>query len=218
LECFLETAKIALKGRKKKFESILSDGSLQIVEIDGDEFSEYDYGIVVDNSNGAQELNQKLDMLAQAALQNQTLDFSAIMKLYTTKSLAEKQRIIEESERRRREAAERQQQQEMQMQQAQLQQQTQIEQARSEQAQAAHREDNEVKILVAQINAMAEEKRFAMMNHDNDEANTLEREKMAEDARQFDARLKLDSKKQNDDVRIKEKELQVKKASSNKSK
>ena len=34
--------------------------------------------IVVDNSNGAQELNQKLDMLAEAALQNDKLDFSSI--------------------------------------------------------------------------------------------------------------------------------------------
>jgi hypothetical protein len=28
LECFLETAKIALRGKSKKFEYILSDGSL----------------------------------------------------------------------------------------------------------------------------------------------------------------------------------------------
>jgi hypothetical protein len=37
-------------------------------------------------------------MLAQAALQNQTLSFSAIMKLYTSSSLIEKQRMIEEDE------------------------------------------------------------------------------------------------------------------------
>lgn len=68
LEAFLETAKIALKGRSKKFQYLLSDGSIQIMNIDGDEFAEADYGLVVDNSNGLQELQQKLDMLAQAAL------------------------------------------------------------------------------------------------------------------------------------------------------
>ena len=68
LEAFLETAKIALKGRSKKFQYLLSDGSVQIMNIDGDEFAEADYGLVVDNSNGLQELQQKLDMLAQAAL------------------------------------------------------------------------------------------------------------------------------------------------------
>ena len=46
----------------------MSDGSIQIMNIDGDEFAEADYGLVVDNSNGLQELQQKIDMLAQAAL------------------------------------------------------------------------------------------------------------------------------------------------------
>jgi hypothetical protein len=68
LECFLETAKIALKGRSKKFQYILSDMSMKVMDIDGDEFAECDYGLVVDNGNGTQDLNSKLDVLAQAAL------------------------------------------------------------------------------------------------------------------------------------------------------
>ena len=99
MECFLETAKIALRGRSKKFQYILSDNSIRFVDIDGDEFAECDYGLVVDNSNGTQELQQKMDMLAQAALQNQTLNFSTIMKLYNSSSLAEKQRMVERNER-----------------------------------------------------------------------------------------------------------------------
>ena len=99
LECFLETAKIALRGRSKKFQYILSDNSMRVMDIDGDEFAEADYGLVVDNSNALQELQQKMDMLAQAALQNQTLNFSTIMKLYNSSSLAEKQRMVERNER-----------------------------------------------------------------------------------------------------------------------
>ena len=38
-------------------------------------------------------------MLAQAALQNQTLSFSTIMKLYSSTSLIEKQRLVEKDER-----------------------------------------------------------------------------------------------------------------------
>ena len=68
LECFLETAKIALKGNSKKFQYILPSNAIRIIDIDGDEFSDSDYGLVVDNSQGTQELSQKLDMLAQAAL------------------------------------------------------------------------------------------------------------------------------------------------------
>jgi len=55
---------------------------------------------------------------------------------------------------------------------------------------------------------------MAIMNHDNDEANVIEREKLAENARQFDEKLKLDSKKLDidkqkakDDARLKEKQI-----------
>ena len=99
LEAFLETAKIALKGRSKKFQYLLSDMSTRVMDIDGDEFAEADYGLVVDNSNNIQELNNKLDTLAQAALQNQLISFSTMMKLYGSSSLAEKQRMVEKNER-----------------------------------------------------------------------------------------------------------------------
>ena len=77
LECFLETAKIALKGRNKKFQYILPDGSQHIMDLDGDEFAECDYGLVLDNSQGVQELSQNLNALAQIGFQNQTLSLSA---------------------------------------------------------------------------------------------------------------------------------------------
>jgi len=51
LECFIETAKIACKGRNKKFQYILDDKSIKVMDIDGDDFAENDYGLVVDNSN-----------------------------------------------------------------------------------------------------------------------------------------------------------------------
>ena len=206
LECLLETAKIALKGRKKKFEFILEDGSKQIEEIDGDEFAECDYGIVVDNSNGAQELNSKLEVLTQAGIQN-GMPFSTVMKIYTTKSLAEKQRIVEQDEKRRQEQQEKQQQMEYQLKQQQMQLNAQTAQQAQQLQYQMHQEDNQTKVLVAQINSVAEADRLALMNHDNDEANTLEREKIAENARQFDERLKLDAQKAKDDVRIKEKQI-----------
>ena len=86
------------------------------MEIDGDEFAEADYGLVVDSSNGVQELNSKLDTLAQAALQNQTLSFSTIMKLFSSSSLAEKQRLVEKDERNIQERQAQAQQQQLQVQ------------------------------------------------------------------------------------------------------
>ena len=211
LECLLETAKIAFKGRKVKFEYILSDGSKQIIEVDGDEFAECDYGLVVDNSNGAVELNQKLDTLAQAGLQNGLIDFSTMMKMFTTTSMAEKQRIVEACENRMREQQQQQQQQQLQLQQQQMQIQQRLEQQKQQLQYQMHLEDNETKILVAQINSVAEEKRFAMIQEENGITKQQElefKQKQLElDSKQFDAKLKLEEKKHKDNTRIKEKQI-----------
>lgn len=189
LECFLETAKIALKGRNLKFSYLLSDGSQRIADIDGDEFAEADYGLVVDNSNGLQDLNQKLDMLAQAALQNQTVSFSTIMKLYGSSSIAEKQRLVENDEKKIQERAAQQAQAEQQAQQAELQAKVQLEQAKMEQEDRLNQRDNETKIIVANI------------GHSNDdgikepEYSQEAKDKLAEQIREFNARLSLDRDK-----------------------
>ena len=189
LECFLETAKIALKGRSKKFQYILSDNSIKIMDIDGDEFADADYGLVVDNSQGIQELSQKLDVLAQAALQNQTLSFSTIMKLYSSSSLAEIQRLVEKDEQaiQERNAQAQQQQLEAQQQLAQLEQQQ--KQAELQQKEQANIRDNETKIVIAQIQANKsdgiEEKEFS----EEARANLLEK------IREFDERIKLDKER-----------------------
>jgi hypothetical protein len=144
-----------------------------------------------------------------------------MMKIFTTSSMAEKQRLVEAYERRNREMQQQQQQQEMQIRQQELQMKQIIAEHEKEVEYKMHQEDNETKILVAQINAQAEAQRFAMMNHDNDEANTIEREKLAETARQFDAKIKqdnakleLEKQKAKDDARLKEK--QINKQSTNK--
>lgn len=209
-ECFLETAKIAFQGRKMKFKFILEDGSEQLEEIDGDEFAECDYGIVVDNSNGAQELNQKLDMLAQAGLQN-GMSFSTVMKLYTTTSLAEKERMVEHDEAMRIERQQQEQEKQYQLQQQQMQLNAQTAQRQQELQYKMHQEDNETKVLVAQINSSAEEKRFAMMQEENGITKQQEleyKDKQLElDAQQFKDQIALDRQKHEDEVRLKEKQI-----------
>lgn len=198
LECFLETAKIALKGRTLKFNHILGTGALQISEIDGDEFAENDYGLIVDSSNATQELNSKLDILAQAALQNQALGFSTIMKLYGSCSLAEKQRMVEANEKKIQEQQQQQQQQQMEIQQMQIQQQAATEQARMEQEYKINSENNETKILIAEINSQAESDRLALMNKDYAEEDVYtqkDKAELAEKIREFDERLKFDREK-----------------------
>lgn len=191
LECFLETAKIALKGKSKKFQYILSDSSMRIMDIDGDEFSESDYGLLVDNGNGAQELSQKLDMLAQAALQNQTLSFSTIMKLYNSSSLAEKQRIVENDERKIQERNAQAQQEQLQIQQQEAQMKQEVEIAKMELEDTLNQRDNETRILVANIAASVK-----VNEGDTDgiqePMSEGDKEKLREQIREFDARLALD--------------------------
>lgn len=212
LECFLETAKIALKGRSKKFQYILSDNSMRVMDIDGDEFAEADYGLVVDNSNGVQELNQKLDVLAQAALQNQSLHFSTIMKLYSSTSLAEKQRLIEKDERDIQEKQAQAQQQQMEVQQQEIERKTQIEQVKMQQEDVLNARDNETKIQVALINAQSKNNE----NEDITEPEFSEEAKanLLEKMRQFDEKIKLDrdrlefdKDKARTDARLKEKQI-----------
>ena len=213
LECLLETAKIALKGRSKKFQYILSDNSMRVMDIDGDEFAEADYGLVIDNSNGIQELSSKLDTLAQAALQNQTLSFSTIMKLYSSSSLAEKQRLVEKDERNIQERQSQAQQQQLQVQQQEIEQKAQMEQAKMQQEDMLNQRDNETKILIAQINASKESEDGIIEPEYSQEA----KDKLMENIRQFDERIKLDKErlefdksKAKEDARLKEKQINKK--------
>ena len=219
LECFLETAKAALKGRSKKFQYILSDSSMQIVNIEGDEFAEADYGLVVDNSEGLQKLQSQLETLAQAALQNQTLSFSTIMKIYGASSLAEKQRMVENDERKIREMAQQQQQQELQAQQQQAQMQQQTEMQKMQQEDILNQRDNETKILVAQINAQSKLQDSEVDINDGIKEPMSEEAaaKLREQIREFDAKMTLEREKlkaqrdkQEEDARLKEKQINKK--------
>ena len=221
IECFLETAKAAFRGRKIKFKYVLPDYSEKMIEIDGDEFLESDYGLVVDNSEGTQKLNSELETLAQAGLQNHLLTFSTLMKIYNTSSIAEKQRLIENDERKMMEMQQEQASQQSQLEQAKLEQQMQLEQAKLQNEREMNTENNEVKLLIANI-----DKKF---NEENNTDGVIEpmsesdKEKLKESIRQFNAKLELDKsklelerQKHKDDVALKEK--QIKKQSVNKTK
>lgn len=178
MECFLETAKIALKGRSKKFQYILSTGANSVVDIEGDEFSENDYGIVLDNSVESQQLKENLNQLAHAALQNQSLSFSSIMKVYTSPSLSEIQRIIEKDEKDIQERQAKTQQENIKIQQQQLEYNRQIEQQKLEMQNEFNARDNETKVLVAEISAKMQD-------------TEQPREELLERIRQFDEKMAL---------------------------
>ena len=157
------------------------------MDIDGDEFAESDYGLVVDNSNAAQELNQKLDMLAQAALQNQTLNFSAIMKLYGSSSISEKVKIIERNEQELLQRQQEAQRQQLQMEQQKIQADAQAREAEMQLKDQLNQRDNETKLLIANINTSKQDDGI-----EEPEFSEEARAKLLESMRQFDERIQLD--------------------------
>lgn len=185
LDCFVETAKIAMKGRNKKFQYIMPDFAQRMVEIDGDAFAESDYGIVVDGSQQSQALNQKMDALVQAALQNQMINFSTALKMFASCSLAEKMRMVENNEREAQQRAQQQQQAEAQAQQQQAQMNAQLEQQKLELENTLNERDNDTKLTIAIMQA-------ENANQEPIETGESDKEALLEKMREFDLKLQLD--------------------------
>lgn len=153
LKIFLETAKIALKNRSKKIQYILGDESIHLLNIDGDEFCEADYGILVSVNNKYQELDQILKQLAHAGIQNDKMDFSTLMSIYMSDSLSEIRRRIEEKETEKQEQDQQRFQQEQEQIQAEIQQRAQAEAEKTDLEREKNIRDNMTRIEVALINA-----------------------------------------------------------------
>lgn len=224
LECFLEYAKASLRGRSKKFQYIMSDGSRKIMTINGDLFCENDYGIVVDNSMDSQKLESRIDTVAQAAMQNQ-FRFSSILRLYTSASIQEKIRIIEHAEKEMAEQAEQQQQQQLQVQQQKIQADMQAKQAEVEQKDRLAQLDSDTRIRIAEINSQAEYLRLGIYEDQNNEElrreeMDIDREKLRNEILALDKELnfKRDELKQKKEIELKkiEAQKQAKKSTSSK--
>lgn len=183
LECFLETAKIALRGQTKKFNYLLSTGELELVTIDGDEFAESDYGIIIDTSPDSANLTSRLENLAHAALQNQLLSFSTIMKIYTSSSLSEIQRLIEFDEKTKLDnatmAAQEQLKQNQEIAMATIESKQAFEQAKMDLDNEMNLRDNETKLLIAQMQADADKDGLLQAEKINKEETLLKIQELA---------------------------------------
>lgn len=197
LECLLETTKIALKNNPKKFQNISDDYSIAMYEVGGTDFAEADFGIIIDNSSSITDLDSKLEQLAHAALQNQTLSFSTIMKIFTSSSLAENMKIIEKDEQAMLERKAQEGEQQGKMQESAQQHQLQLEQERSALEQAKmeledrlNKRDNDTKLMIAGLGVQ---------------------EPQVEDTSMEESKLNLDRKKHDDEMIQRTRELAEKK-------
>lgn len=206
IECLLETSKIAIKGRSKKFQYILSDNSTAMVDIDGDEFAEADYGLLPDGNNSA-DIREQLIQLAHAGLQTQTLSFSSIMKIFNNNnSVASIQRIIEKDEQAIQQRQAEAQQQKMKENQMMIDAQNADRKAERELKDLLNQRDNDTKLAIAGMkeSALTEEGLDDFDRSDNSDD-------LFEKIRQFDIKMDLERKKHSDNIDIKEKELAFKK-------
>lgn len=235
MECFLETSKAALKGKSKKFQYCLDNMSTSLISIEGDDFAENDYGLVVDNSPYSSQLNQKLEQLTQTALQAGLVDFSTCMRIFTNPSLVETQRMIEESEQRKAQEAKEQQQQQAQIVQMQTESAEQIKQFEMEMERAKlnlaeqnNIRDNETRLQIAELQAHTNLANADAWGRDYDREQS--REELMEKIKEFDAKMNLDrekadldrykaeqaDKQSERDYKLKKEELAIKKAQANK--
>jgi len=151
LTALLETAKIALKGRNKKLQYITDDRVMTMLDVDGDEFAEMDYDIIVDNDMADVELKQKLEQLAHAGLQNQMISFSTVMKIFTDSSLTSVMRRIEKDEVSMQQNKQEEAKQQQQQMQAQIASNERMEQMKMQIEDLRNQRDNDTKIQVALI-------------------------------------------------------------------
>lgn len=100
LECMnvlLETAKVALKGNKELAQIILDDFSIELFDIDGDDFIDSDYSVFLTTSKKSQEIQKSLELYSQAFMQNAG-SMGTVMDILFSDSIAEKRRKIELAE------------------------------------------------------------------------------------------------------------------------
>lgn len=163
LKALLETAKIAWKDNKVKRSYILDDGTQAILDFDGNEFAESEYGIDISNSSSDQEMMGALKSLIPPFMQNGG-PLSIVMDLYRTKNPASLQKKIESYEDEMKQQAQQAQQNELQVQQQAQQQMLQIEMEKLQLEKDRLELDlyeidsnNETKIYISEINSFAKQ-------------------------------------------------------------
>jgi len=121
MQCFIDTAKIALKGSNKKAQYILDDQSIETLNLDFNDIAEVDFGIAITSSFKTKELKETLKGLSQSFMQNGG-SFATVMDVYLSPSLADMRRRIESAEEDAQERSQQQAQEQNKVQQAQMEQ------------------------------------------------------------------------------------------------
>ncbi len=99
VKLILDTARFLLKGKKKKMQYMLDDVTSKFIEVDGDMLDSVDLGVSINNASEDAQLIQDLKGLAQAGLQNNKINYTQLIDIYTSKGIASMRRKLELAEK-----------------------------------------------------------------------------------------------------------------------
>lgn len=96
LEALIEVAKETLSTSSKKLQYVADDMATVFFEIDGNEFSNAEYGVFVTNSAKDTQILDMLKQLTQAAMQNDKIQMSNVIDIMMGESIADiKNKLIQ---------------------------------------------------------------------------------------------------------------------------
>ena len=100
LTMILEVAKVAYKDGKK-IQYVVDEAYVANLVVDGGTFPDSDYGLFVSDSSKDYQTKQKLEALAQIAMQQDKASFRDMIKLYNSNSMAELESYLVQAEDRK---------------------------------------------------------------------------------------------------------------------
>jgi hypothetical protein len=125
-----------------------------MLQVDGEIFNDSDYGVFVSDAQKDNVVMEKLQQLAQVALQNEQLNYKDIIKIFKSNSISEIENTLTKSAEEKQAIAEKAQQAELQNQQLIANQQIQAQKEADAREDARNTENNETKVKVAEIGAL----------------------------------------------------------------
>jgi len=212
LQQLLDVAKVVYSTKKpRKLAYMTDDMTYHMLTVDTEILANSTVGVFVSNSSRAFEAKQSIEALAQAGMQNQMIDLSAVIKTIRSEGVQEAEEILEAAEDKKR-------QDNMQMNTAQQQSQIQLERQKQEHQREEWDHEKEMIILKEEERRKTELQKQAMLsqgfdpNKDEDgdgEPDVLEIYKHGLDVEIKTRKQNLDEKKFEYDKEMDQKKLEL---------
>jgi hypothetical protein len=204
----VEAAKIAYQNNKT-ITYVTDDMQRVFLTVDSERLNNSDIGIFISNTTKDLDVKQKIEGLLQAALQNDKISMSEIIRVYKSNSIAELDNITKQVDARMQQQEEQERQHAMEMQQQQLEQAAQIHSEEREDKAL----DRENKLAIAQLQTIGLASRSNTPEKDNTDEISLQINEVLNKRKEASDKIRLEYDKinanqLNDDLRMQhEKEM-----------